>query len=129
MLDRLMEMRIDTDSCSPSKMLTSPTSEEDDLMAECSPSTPDTCLLASSPTECSSSCSATEGLVKLFIGQIPRHLTEEHLRPMFEQFGSIYEFSVLKDKFTGMHKGQCLLVNSASVCNLTSYIVFLLKKM
>ena len=49
-----------------------------------------------------------EGL-KLFIGQIPRHMDEDDLRPYFVEFGHIVELTVIRDKSTKVHRGCAFL--------------------
>lgn len=59
---------------------------------------------SSSPLSIHSSTAAVGA--KLFIGQIPKHMNEADLLPMFQSFGDIYEFSILQNEDTGTHRGE-----------------------
>ena len=43
--------------------------------------------------------------IKLFVGQVPKTFEEKDLRPVLEQYGPIFELSILRDKLTKAHKG------------------------
>jgi len=47
--------------------------------------------------------------IKMFCGQIPRNMHESELRELFEQFGSVFQLNVLRDKQTGESKGCCFV--------------------
>mmetsp|Transcript_1567 Transcript_1567/g.3561 ORF Transcript_1567/g.3561 Transcript_1567/m.3561 type:complete len:649 (-) Transcript_1567:232-2178(-) len=43
--------------------------------------------------------------LKLFVGQVPKNLTEEDLSFIFEPYGRIIELTVIRDRRTGSHRG------------------------
>lgn len=45
------------------------------------------------------------GPVKLFVGQVPRTMDEDQLRPVLEVFGPIEDLVIIRDKLTGAHRG------------------------
>ncbi|CAM9112152.1 unnamed protein product, partial [Ectocarpus fasciculatus] len=53
--------------------------------------------------------------IKLFVGQIPKHMEEEDLRPVFEEFGEIFDLAVIRDKISGLHRGCAFLTYCARV--------------
>ncbi|XP_037086556.1 CUGBP Elav-like family member 5 [Pollicipes pollicipes] len=42
--------------------------------------------------------------IKMFVGQMPRHMDENDIRAMFEEFGPVHQINVLRDKVTGQSK-------------------------
>lgn len=44
--------------------------------------------------------------IKMFVGQIPKQMTEEDLKDMFEEFGTVYELNVLRDKIKAESRGK-----------------------
>eukprot|EP00752_Nemacystus_decipiens_P006128 g5526.t1 len=51
--------------------------------------------------------------IKLFVGQIPKHMEEEDLRPTFNEFGEIFDLAVIRDKVSGLHRGCAFLTYCA----------------
>lgn len=70
--------------------------------------------------------------IKMFVGQVPRSMDEAQLKEMFEEFGRVHQINVLRDKVTGLSKGEyshfshiCLpasTVTNRSCCTLSKVI-------
>ena len=43
--------------------------------------------------------------MKLFVGQIPKTMEEDAIRPVMEEFGVVKDIKVIRDKLTGAHRG------------------------
>lgn len=43
--------------------------------------------------------------VKLFVGQVPKHMTEAQLLAMFKEFALVDEVNIIKDKATKASRG------------------------
>ncbi|KAL6853870.1 hypothetical protein ACP4OV_019899 [Aristida adscensionis] len=48
--------------------------------------------------------------VKLFVGQVPKHMTEAELLAMFREVALVDEVTVIKDKATKVSRGCCFLI-------------------
>jgi CUG-BP- and ETR3-like factor len=46
-----------------------------------------------------------EQSVKLFVGQVPKHMTEAELLAMFREVAAVDEVTVIKDKVTKVSRG------------------------
>lgn len=51
-----------------------------------------------------------EESVKLFVGQVPKHMTESDLLSLFQEFALVDEISLIKDKATRSSRGSCLRI-------------------
>lgn len=47
----------------------------------------------------------SEESVKLFVGQVPKHMTEAQLLTMFKEFSLVDEVNIIKDKTTRASRG------------------------
>ncbi|XP_015891606.3 RNA-binding protein BRN1 isoform X1 [Ziziphus jujuba] len=54
--------------------------------------------------------SNSEESVKLFVGQVPKHMTEAQLLAMFQEFALVDEVNIIKDKATRASRGCCFVI-------------------
>ncbi|KAG6787171.1 hypothetical protein POTOM_008804 [Populus tomentosa] len=66
--------------------------------------------MAEGEKEKKSSSSNNEESVKLFVGQVPKNMTEDELLAMFKEFALVDEVNIIKDKTTRASRGCCFLI-------------------
>ena len=54
--------------------------------------------------------------------QVPRSMNENELRPIFSEYGQLYELLVLRDKASGNHKGFVIIQQSCFSINYHVYM-------
>ncbi|XP_030948091.1 RNA-binding protein BRN1 isoform X1 [Quercus lobata] len=54
--------------------------------------------------------SSSEESVKLFVGQVPKNMTEVQLLTMFREFALVDEVNIIKDKTTRASRGCCFVI-------------------
>jgi hypothetical protein len=54
--------------------------------------------------------------VKLFVGQLPKQLTEQQLASVFSEAGTVYEINIIKDKLTKQSRGQRVILLLCLAC-------------
>ncbi|MBA0637648.1 hypothetical protein Godav_025460, partial [Gossypium davidsonii] len=52
----------------------------------------------------------SEESVKLFVGQVPKHMTEAQVLAIFEEFALVDEVNIIKDKATLSSRGCCFVI-------------------
>lgn len=63
--------------------------------------------------------SSSEESVKLFVGQVPKNMTEVQLLTMFSEFALVDEVNIIKDKTTRASRGSFSFSLSLSLSQLT----------
>ncbi|XP_071720488.1 RNA-binding protein BRN1-like isoform X2 [Rutidosis leptorrhynchoides] len=48
--------------------------------------------------------------VKLFVGQVPKHVTESELASLFQEFALVDQVNIIKDKATRASRGCCFVI-------------------
>eukprot|EP00980_Cylindrotheca_fusiformis_P001547 scaffold350_cov133-Cylindrotheca_fusiformis.AAC.18 len=53
--------------------------------------------------------------IKLFVGQVPKNLSEEDIFPTFDPFGPLKDVAIIRDKHSGMHRGCAFVTYWSSI--------------